>query len=91
MNAQEHYKTEREIQDELTETYGIITIAGLEFDSGRILREFDEPFFDGVLAESLQWECDVCGTIYDEDDKESAEECCKDEEESEEDQEDNES
>lgn len=79
MNPQEHYKSEREIQDELTEQYGIITIAGLEFDSGRILREFDEPFFNEVLAESLQWECDICGALYDEDDKESAESCCKEE------------
>lgn len=77
MNAQEHYKTEKEIQDELTEQYGDVTIAGLTFESGRILREFDVPFFDGCIAESLQWECDCCGNLFDEDDKESAEECCK--------------
>ena len=84
MNAQEHYKTEREIQDQLTEDYGTVTIAGMEFDSGRILREFDEPFFNAAVAESLQWECDVCGELFDEDDKESAEECCEEEESEEE-------
>jgi len=25
----------------------------------------------------LQWECDVCGKVFDEDEKDEAEECCK--------------
>jgi len=77
MKAQEHYKTEKEIEEELTEQYGVITCGHLQIDAGRLFREFDVPFFDGVLAESLQWECDVCGKIFDEEDKDEAEECCK--------------
>lgn len=76
MNAQEHYKTEKEMEEELTESYGTVTVGHLEIDAGRLFREFDVPFFDGCIAESLQWECEACGKLYDEYDKESAEECC---------------
>jgi hypothetical protein len=75
MNAQEHYKTENEMVEELTESYGVIKIAHLEIDAGSLLRDYDVPFFDECIAESMRWRCDICWETYEEED--SAEECCK--------------
>lgn len=80
MKIEEHYKTEDEMVEELNELYGTVQVAHLQLDAGRVLRDYDGPFFDACIAESLQWECGVCGTLFDKDEKDEAEECCQDDE-----------
>lgn len=72
--AQEHYNTENEMRDELTESYGMIQCGHLEIEAGRLFQEFDVPFFDACIAESLKYECPYCEKLYD--DEDSANECC---------------
>ena len=76
MNAQLIELAEDEYEDMLTEIYGTVTVCGMEYDSGRLLREIDPTAFRcGMSDEPERWQCDECDSEFDE--QEEAEECCK--------------
>lgn len=73
---EEMYKSEEEIEDELTEQYGTISVAYTTVNAGKFLHDYDEPFFNSVLAESLYFECPICEAKFDNED--DAKGCCRD-------------
>jgi len=72
----EHYNTEDEYEELITEIYGTVTIGNLTFDSGKILRELDETSFNCGISDDMKWECPVCGDVHD--DYDDARDCCQD-------------
>lgn len=70
--------TDSEYEDMLTELYGTVTICGMEFDSGRALKELDRVAFDcgksDYESENQKWECGECSVTFD--NEEDAETCC---------------
>ena len=76
VNAQEVEVNEDDYEEELNELYGPVNVCGIEFDSGRILRELDPIAFNcGIADKPTEYSCDECGCKYDT--EEEAEECCK--------------
>ena len=83
MDAQE---LERELTDDkyeefLDEVYGEVSVCGITFDAGRILRKLDPIAFrcgknDYESMLDPIWVCGECGEEYDE--EWEAEDCCND-------------
>ena len=83
VNALEIERTEEEFEELLNDTYEEVSICGMMMQQGSILREVDPIAFRcGMADEPIRWECEKCGTEYEEEDE--AEECCKDDIEEEE-------
>lgn len=83
MNAQEIEPTEEQYEELLNEIYGDVEIAGFSYATGYALKELDPIAFrcrySDYCASETRWECDECGSEYD--NEEEAEECCQEEEE----------
>jgi len=77
--------TEDEYEEYLNEAWGIVDVCGLPFDAGTILMELDPTAFRCGLAdyeselEPIEWECGVCGTVFD--NESEADDCCCDDNE----------
>ena len=83
MKAYEIEKDEKEFEEMLNKSYGTVEICGMTFDQGTALRELDPTAFRCALSdEPLQYGCEKCDSVFD--NEEEAEECCKEEEEEEE-------
>jgi len=68
-----------EYEEMLNELYGTVTVCGMEYDAGTVLKEVDPIAFRcGVADEPIKWQCGECDTIFD--DRDGAEECCEEEE-----------
>ena len=81
--------TEAELEsllDELLDEEGTVEVAGIEFYPSQILKELDPIAYRESLSDVQEYEtvyeCNCCGTVYDE--YWEAEECCAEEEEEEE-------
>ena len=74
--------SEDEYEKILNEQYPPIEIFGMEYGSGKVLRDIDETAFEQMFADdedNIRWECRICGEVYDL--EENAENCCELEEE----------
>lgn len=79
MRAKEVEKDEKQFEERLNDIWGTVQICGYTFDQGTALKELDPTAFDCALSdEPIQWECDECGEVFD--DEDDADECCKPEE-----------
>jgi hypothetical protein len=79
-NYEEVELSEDEYEEMLNELYGTVSICGMEFDSGRVLRELDPTAFRcGMADEPQRWKCLGCGEVYEDEDR--AAECCPTEDE----------
>ena len=68
---------DREFADQLTEQYGMVTVCGMEYESGRALQELDPTAFRCAMADEPEvWACE-CGYEYETEDE--ANECCLEE------------
>jgi len=72
--------TDDEIVAELEELYpNTVYICGMEMNPAYILKIMDRVAFDQYANDNMQWyKCDVCETVYkDENAEEDAIECCQ--------------
>lgn len=70
----EYEMSDRDYEDYLDEIFGDVEVCGYSYSSGRVLHELDPIAFDCGKSELMQWRCDNCGKIYDE--ESDADECC---------------
>lgn len=69
----------------LNDYYGIVKVCDLYYDTSEILQVVEKKQYEELydkwkeveIEDYSKWECDVCGSEFDE--QEDAEECCQDE------------
>ena len=69
-----------EIRDYLDELYPEpVLVCGMEMTQSYVLKEMDRIAFDMVGSDNMRWyKCDICDTVYKDDDAEDkAIECCQ--------------
>ena len=83
MNAKEIEISEDDYEERLNELFGEVSVCGINFDAGTLLKEIDPIAFRcGQSDEETRWECTECGKEHEEQD-EAEEFCQKDEEQKE--------
>lgn len=76
MNAKQVEMTEDEFEEYLNDCYEPVSVCGMQYEQGRILRKLDPIAFRCAMSDhdAEEWECEECGKRYS--DEESANECC---------------
>lgn len=76
MNAREKEKDEREFEQQLNETFESVTICGIEFKAGTVLKNCDPIAFRCALSDDpITYICDHCETEHP--DEQEANDCCE--------------
>lgn len=72
--------TEDEFMEYLNDDYGEVSICGMNYLAGYVLKLIDETAFNTMMADCQEyesaWNCGECGTEHD--NEGDAEDCCND-------------
>lgn len=61
----EHYMSEDEYEEFITDLYGQFCVVSSCFDAGRILRELDPIAFDCGISDDMRWHCTEIDEVFD--------------------------
>ena len=74
--VEEHYMSEDEFEEDLTEIFGDLCVGEICWGAGHVLRELDPIAFDQGIADSMRFLCTTLNEVYD--DYDDAVEACRD-------------